>query len=49
MVEIFIVYYLSDGYVVYYNGALYVLMDQDILFQDSKAYTYPNKLVASYR
>jgi hypothetical protein len=49
MIEVNVVYHLSNGYVVNYGGTLYILMDQDIMFIGSKAYTLSNKLVTRYR
>jgi hypothetical protein len=48
MIEVNIIYHLSNGYVVDYGGTLYILMDQDILFVGNKTYTLPNKLTHRY-
>lgn len=48
MVQVDIVYELSNGFVVDFDGTLYVLSDNDLLFSGSRVYTYPNKLVQRY-
>lgn len=48
MLQIMIVYHLSNGYVVQYGNTRYILNDWDITFIDGQAYTYPDKLIQVY-
>lgn len=48
MIEVTIFAELSNGFVVIFGGTKYVVSDADILFQNSRAYTYPDKLIQRY-
>lgn len=48
MIEVFIFGELSDYWIVQYGNTLYLMLDQDLLFQNSKVYTFPSKLRQEY-
>jgi len=48
MIQVRIIYKLSNGWIVEYEDVKYILNDWDIIYIDHKPYTYPNKLVQKY-
>ena len=48
MIQVNVISELSNEYIVLYYGARYKLTNEDIFFQNSKAYTYLDKLVKRY-
>lgn len=48
MIEVQIFGSLSDYWIVEYGNVMYLMLDQDLLFQGGRVYTYPNKLRQEY-
>jgi hypothetical protein len=48
MIEVSIFGELSEYWIVQYGNTLYLMLDQDLLFQGNKVYTYPYKLRQEY-